>query len=79
MENPLKKEDHTGLVVLLSLGAIAAGAMAYLYLTESGTDTRETLKHRVKDKAKDLASELISGKTGISKQAVKKVAELIFG
>jgi hypothetical protein len=31
MKNPLKKEDHTGLIVLAAAAAVAAGALAYLY------------------------------------------------
>ena len=77
MKNPFEKENQPGLIVLLSVAAVAAGVVSYLYLTEKGADTRKVLKHKLKDEAKDFASGFISGKTGISKNTVKKVADHI--
>jgi hypothetical protein len=75
MKNPFEKEDHTALIAAIAIGAVTAGAIAYLYLTESGGETREAIKHKLKDEAKELISGFISGKTGISKPTVKKAAD----
>lgn len=75
MKNPLKKEDHSGLIVIIAVGALMAGALAYLLLTDSGNEVVKSVKHRLKDKAKDLASEVISKKTGVKKKLVKKAAD----
>jgi ribosome recycling factor len=77
MKNPLKKEDHTTLVVMLGLTAVAAGAVAYLFLTEQGEDTRKSLKKKIKEIAKDAAAKVISKKTGLSKKTVKKAADVV--
>jgi hypothetical protein len=77
MNNPLKKEDNTQLIVMIAAGAVVAGALAYLFLTESGGEVLESLKDRIKDKAKDIASDLISEKTGVKKHTVKKVADKV--
>ena len=76
MDNPLRKNDHTGLITLLSFTAVAAGA-AYLYLTKSGAHTRKSVRHKLKDKDKDLASGAISRKTGISKETLRKIEDFI--
>jgi ribosome recycling factor len=77
MKNPFKKEDHTGLIVLLGLTAVAAGAVAYLFLTEQGEDTRKSLKKKIKQIAKDAAAKAVSKKTGFSKKTVKKAADAV--
>lgn len=75
MKNPLKKEDHTELIVAIAIGAVAAGALAYLFLTEGGGKLRGSLKHKLKDSAKNLAAGIVSDKTGIKKTTVKQVAD----
>ncbi|OKS86495.1 hypothetical protein [Mucilaginibacter polytrichastri] len=75
MKNPFKKESNTGLVVLLSVVVVGAGAAAYLYLTESGASTNKAVKHKLKDEAKNLAAGFISKKIGISKKTIKKLAD----
>jgi gas vesicle protein len=75
MKNPLAKKDHAGLIVGLVIGAFAAGALAYLYLTGSGDKLRKSIKQQLKDGAKDLAAGVISDKTGVKKKMVKKVAD----
>jgi hypothetical protein len=77
MKNPLKKEDNTQLIVLIAAGAVLAGALAYLFLTESGGEVLESVKHRIKDKVKELAADVISDKTGVKKHTVKKVADKV--
>ena len=77
MKNPFEKEDNTGLIVAAAVGALAVGVLAYLFLTEGGSDVRRSIKHRFKDEAKDLAAGLASKKTGIKKKILKKVADHI--
>ena len=74
MKNPFAKQDNNGVIVTVLLGGLALGAVAYLYLTESGGKTRKGLKKKLKEKGKDLAAGVISKKTGLSKKLVKKVA-----
>jgi hypothetical protein len=75
MKNPFEKEDHSGVIVAVAAGALVAGALAWLFLTESGSEAIRSVKHKIKDEAKDLASGFISNKTGIKKRTVKKVAD----
>ncbi len=77
MKNPFKKEDNTGLIVAVAAGAALAGVLAYLFLTESGNEVIKSVKHKLKDEAKDLASGIVSDKTGVKKKTVKKVADHI--
>ncbi|WP_121812342.1 hypothetical protein [Mucilaginibacter kameinonensis] len=77
MKNPFKKEDNTGLIVAVAAGALVAGALAYLFLTESGAEVIRSIKHKLKDEAKNLASDVVSAKTGIKKKKIKKVADHI--
>ncbi|QEM10772.1 hypothetical protein [Mucilaginibacter rubeus] len=77
MKNPFKKEDNTGLIVAIAAGALVAGTLAYLFLTESGGEVVRSIKHKLKDEAKDLASDVVSAKTGIKKKKIKKVADHI--
>jgi hypothetical protein len=75
MKNPFQKENNSGLIATVVIGGIAAAALAYLFLTEEGEKVLESLKHKVKDIGKDMASGVVSDKTGISKKTVKKVAD----
>lgn len=75
MKNPLKKEDHTALIATVAIAAVAAGAIAFLYLTEKGNDTRKGLKKKMKSIAKNAAVDAISKKTKIRKKIVKAVAD----
>ena len=77
MKNPFAKKDNTTLIVAIVAGAITAGALAYLYITDSGAETRGRIKHKLKDGAKNLTADLISNKTGIHKKTVKKVTDHI--
>jgi hypothetical protein len=76
MKNPFVKQKNTGLIAVASVVAAAgAGTLAYLYLTESGNDVRNSISHKLKDEFKNLVSNFISGKTCLSKHTVKTVAD----
>lgn len=75
MKNPFAQENNNGLIVAVLLGSIAAGALAYLFLTDNGATARGKLKKKAKRKAKELVAEVVSKKTGVSKKAIKAVAD----
>jgi len=77
MKNPFEKKSSTGLITAIVVGGVAAAALAYLFLTEDGEEVLDTLKHRLKETAKDLASAVVSDKTGIAKKTVKKAADFV--
>jgi hypothetical protein len=77
MKNPFEKDSHTTLIVAVAIVSIAAGAVAFLFLTETGNDTRKSLKKKIRAIAKDAAVDAISKKTKIKKRAVKAVADHI--
>ncbi|MDB5117376.1 MAG: hypothetical protein JWQ79_2868 [Mucilaginibacter sp.] len=72
-----EKENNSGLIAALIIGGVAAAALSYLFLTEDGEEILAGLKHKVKDMAKDLGAEIVSGKTGISKKSVKKAVAVV--
>jgi hypothetical protein len=72
MKNPFVKQNNTGLIAVATVAAAGAGALAYLYLTESGHEVRNSVAHKLKDEFKNLASNFISGKIGVSKKTVNK-------
>lgn len=76
MKNPFIKKDHTILITAIALGVIVAGSVTYLYLTESGETLRDNLKDKAKNKAQDIAAGFISRKTGISKKHLVKAAKV---
>ncbi len=77
MKNQLIKNTDNTLIAVILAGSLAAGALVYLFLTDSGKTARSDLKKKAKDKVKDVASTVISTKTGLSKKAIKKVADRI--
>jgi hypothetical protein len=77
MKNLFEKDNTNTVIALSLLGSIAAAAAVYLYLTKSGAAVRGNAKKKVKAKIKDKASGLVSRKTGISKKAVKTVADAV--
>ena len=75
MKNPFKKDNHTALIGAIVIGAVAAGAIAFLFLTEMGDDTRKSLKKKIKSFAKDAAADAISNATKIKKKVVNSAAD----
>ena len=43
MKNPFEKNDHRTLIAGVAIGAIAAGAVTYLFLSDTGAQLREQL------------------------------------
>jgi len=77
MKNPFEKNHNTGLIAGAVIGAVAAAAAVYLLLTDDGAETLTSIKHKAQDAVKDLASGIVSDKTGISKQTVKGAADVL--
>jgi len=75
MKNPFKKNDHTVLIAGIAIASVAAGALAYLYLSESGHKTRKSLKKKVKEIAKKATADVIQKKAGFSKKTSKALTE----
>jgi gas vesicle protein len=74
MRNPFKKDNHVALIGAIVIGTVAAGAIAFLFLTELGNDTRRSLKKKIKSIAKDAATDAISKTTKIKKKVVNAAA-----
>jgi hypothetical protein len=70
-----KKENPAPYIAAIAIATLAAGAVAFLYLTEKGKDARKGLKNKVKSIAKDAAVKAVSKKTGVKKKVVKAVAD----
>ena len=75
MKNPFKKSDHTVLIAGIAIASVAAGALAYLFLSESGNEARKILKKKIKEIAKDTATDIIQKKAKLSKKASVAVAD----
>ena len=73
MKNPFKKSDHTVLIAGIAIASVAAGALAYLFLSDSGNETRKSLKKKIKEIAKNTAADVIQKKANFS----KKVSEAL--
>jgi hypothetical protein len=76
MKNPFQKENNNGLIAAIVIGSVSAAALTYLFLTEDGEETLKGLKHKFKEATKDMIAGIVSDKTGISKNTVKKVADI---
>lgn len=77
MRNSFETESHTGLIAGIVIGGVVAAGLAYLFFTEEGEETLVGLKHKLKDIGKDIAANVVSGKTGINKSTVKKAADAV--
>ena len=77
MKNPFAKEDHRGAIAAVLIGGVALGAVAYLYLTDSGKSQRGKFKKTLKEKGKEMATSAVSKKLGISKKLLKNLADKV--
>ncbi len=68
MKNPFKKKDNTAIIAAVAVASLAAGAVAYLFLTDNGSDLRSGWKKKIKDIAKDAAVDAINKHTRIPKK-----------
>jgi hypothetical protein len=75
MKNPFEKDNKTILIVAAAFVSVAAGALAFLFLTEKGTDARKDLKKKLKSMAKNGAADAIIKKAKIKKKAIEAVAD----
>jgi gas vesicle protein len=77
MKNPFEKEDHTGLIVGLAVGAAAGIAMGWLFLTDKGAQYRRQISRTAKEMISDTAAEVINKKTIIPKKAAKVATDAV--
>ena len=77
MKNPLKKEDHTGLIVGIAVGLTAGIGLGWLYLTDKGAQYRRQISRTVKEGISDKAAALIDKKTIIPKKAAKVATDAV--
>ena len=47
MKNPFAKENNSALMISVAVGSAIAGAAAYLFLTENGSNTRRSITDRL--------------------------------
>ena len=77
MKNPLKKEDHTTLIVGIALGVTAGIALGWLFLTDKGAQYRRQISRKLKEAVSDTAAEVIDQKTVVPKKAAKAVTDAV--
>jgi predicted RNase H-related nuclease YkuK (DUF458 family) len=62
MKNPFVKEDNSLLIAAVAIGAIGAGAIAYLYTTKYGSIFRSKVTEKTED-SKEHATDYLKKKT----------------
>jgi DNA-directed RNA polymerase subunit M/transcription elongation factor TFIIS len=72
MKNPFEKEDNSLVIAAVAIGAIAAGAIAYLYTTRYGSIFRNKVNEKVEEN-KEHATDYLAKK---SHQLKKKKTDL---
>lgn len=77
MKNPLKKEDHTGLIVGLAVGVTAGIGLGWLYLTDKGAQYRRQISRKLKEGISDTAAEVIDKKTIVPKKLTKVATDAV--
>ncbi len=75
MKNPFKKKDNTTIIATVAVASLAAGAVAYLFLTDNGTELRSRWKKKIKSIAKDAAVDAINKHTRIPKKIARAATE----
>jgi len=77
MKNPLKKEDHSGLIVGIAVGVTAGIRLGWLFLTENGAEYRRQITRKLKEGFSDTAAGIIDKKTIIPKKAAKVATDAV--
>jgi len=77
MKNPLKKEDHTGLIVGIAVGITAGIGLGWMFLTDKGAQYRRQISRKFKEKVSDKAAKVISKKTIVPKKAAKVATDAV--
>jgi gas vesicle protein len=60
MKDPFVKEDHTGLIIGLAVGATAGIALGWLFLSDKGADYRRQISRKFKEAVSDQAAEEVA-------------------
>jgi hypothetical protein len=69
MKNPFKKSDPTAIIAGVAIASISAGALAYLFLSESGGETGKSLKKKIEEIAKDAITKFNDQKEKLAEKA----------
>ena len=77
MKEPFVKEDHTGLVIGLAVGATAGIALGWLFLSDKGADYRRQISRKFKEAASNQAAEVIDKKTFVPKKVAKAATDAV--
>ena len=77
MKNPLKKEDHTSLIVGIAVGVTAGIGLGWLFLTDKGAQYRRQISRKLKEGLSDQAAGLIDKKTIIPKKVAKVATDAV--
>jgi hypothetical protein len=75
MRNPFQKPNNTALIATISISALTAGTIAFLFLTEEGENIRGNLSRTIKENLKNKAADLINRKTIIPQKVAKILAD----
>lgn len=75
MKNPFKKKDNTAIIATVAVASLAAGAIAYLFLSDNGSELRSGWKKKIKSIAKDAAVDAINKHTRIPKKIARAATE----
>ena len=77
MKNPLKKEDHTGLIIGVALGVTAGIGLGWLFLTDKGAQYRRQINRKLKEALSNTAADVIDKKTIIPKKVAKVATDAV--
>lgn len=71
MKNPIKKEDHTGLIAGLAVGVTAGIGLGWLYMTETSAPYRRQISRKLQEGISDKAAAVFNKKTNVLEKAAK--------
>ena len=77
MKNPFKKEDHTGLIIGVTLGVTAGIGLGWLFLTDKGGQYRRQIHRKLKETLSNTAADVIDKKTIIPKKVAKVATDAV--